>query len=344
MKRLCIVFTVFIVCLLAVSATAHTPKGGLGAVAISPDGKTLVVGGDNRVLYVLDAANHEVLKRIWLKTNIYEMEFNSDGSTLVVEDTKEILRFIDTASWKVMNQVKNAGNFSAAPGVDLLAGMKPSYKLTKIYILSMKDGKRQKTVEHAGNARVIGLSPKGDRLVVLADGPRDMEEKKKPGKNLRGLERAKFLQYHDGRTSVLAEYDLASGKQTKLQTVFYAPGGYKGLLVRDDASLVLSYSNLNAVWQGDKVELMHSQNSYNYGAGISPDQNVFLTGGLRDGTLVQADGLKMVKFGIDSLPGWPEYYLDFAVGPDGTGYGVTTAYRLVVISPQGKLIKAAPIY
>ncbi len=344
MKRFSALFAIAILCLLAASAMAHTPKHGLGDAAISPDGKILVTGGDNRVLYVLNPANFQVLKRIWLKTNVHEMEFSSDGSTLMLEDTKEILHFYDTSNWKLINQVNKAGRFSAAPAVDLVAGFYPSSKLTHIFLLSMRDGKRQGVIEHAGYVKLIGLGPEGKRLVVLSDGPRDLEPKKKPPKNLRGLERDKFLQHHDGRTSVLAEYDIASGKQTKLQTVFYAPGGYAGLLVGPEYSLILSYSNLNARWTGDKLEMFHSENSYNYGAGISQDQTRFITGGLRSGTYVQAEGMKMIKFKIDSLPGWPEYYTGFGFGPDGTAYGTTTAYRLVVISPQGKLIKALPIY
>jgi hypothetical protein len=143
---------------------------------------------------------------------------------------------------------------------------------------------------------------------------------------------------------VLAEYDIASGKQTKLQTVFYAPGGYKGLLVGSEHSLIISYSNLNARWSGDRIELFHSENSYNYGSGISQDHTRFVTGGLRSGTYVHTAEMKTIRFKIDSLPGWPEYYTGFGFGPDGTAYGTTTAYRLVVISPQGKLIKALPVY
>ena len=344
MKRMTIFVAVITLCLLWAPAQAHTPKNALGAVAMSPDGKILVAGGDTRALYVLDPKNFEVIKRIWIQTNIYEMAFNRDGSTLVVEDTKETLYFFDTATWKIKNQVKKAGNFSAAPKVDLLAGMNPGYKKSRILLLSMSDGKQQGIIEHPGKALVIGLSPDGKKLVVLSDGPRDIEPKKKAPKKLRGLERAAFLQQHDGRTGVFTQYDVASGKQTRQQTVFYNPGGFVGMALAGDACYVLSYSNLNGKWQGDSFEMFHSQNSYNYGAGVSSDHKRFATGGLRDLTYVELDGLKMLKQKISSLPGWPEYFKGFGFGPDGSLYGVTTAYRLVVISPQGKLVKVVPIY
>jgi hypothetical protein len=192
--------------------------------------------------------------------------------------------------------------------------------------------------------KLIGLSADAKRLVVLSEGPRDTEAKQKPPKNLRGLERNIFKQHHDGKTGILTEYGTGSGKPVRQQTVFYNPGGYRGLLVGDNFSLVLSYSNLNAVWKGGKLELFHAQNSYNYAAGISPDRKWFMTGGLRDGSLVQSNGLAVKKFRTGPLPGWPEYYTGFGAGPDGTAYGVTTAYRLVVVGPGGNLIKVVPLY
>jgi WD40 repeat protein len=178
MKRVYALLTIAVVCLFAVSVMAHTPKHGLGDAAISPDGKILVTGGNNRVLYVLNPTDFKVVKRIWLKTNVHEMEFSSDGSTLMLEDTKEILHFYDTSNWKLINQVKQAGRFSAAPAVDLVAGFKPSSKLTRIFLLSMRDGKRRGVIEHAGYVKLVGLGPEGKRLVVLSDGPRNIEPKK----------------------------------------------------------------------------------------------------------------------------------------------------------------------
>src|SRR5262249_16950956 len=43
-----------------------TGRGGLEAVAVSPDGKLVAAGGQNRVVYLLDAATLEVKRRIWL--------------------------------------------------------------------------------------------------------------------------------------------------------------------------------------------------------------------------------------------------------------------------------------
>jgi len=326
------------------AAGAHTPKGGLGDAAMSPDGRILVVGGDTRALYVLDPATLEVKKRIWIKTNIYEMEFNKDGSTLMVEDTKEILYFIDSATWEIKTRVEKAGRFSAAPAVDLVAGLESSSRQSKIRLLSMTDGLVKSEIEYPGSVQLIAIDAAAKRLALLAEGPRDQEEKKKVPNDLKGLEKKLFQQQHDGRISALVEYDLATGKMTRRQDVFYFPSAQVGMLLEGQTALALTYGNDNALWEGEKTSLFETDNSYNYGAGISPDRRVFVTGGLLQGTYVRTEGLKMTTFTVPALPGWPEYFKGFGFGPDGTAYGVTTGYRLVVIDPQGQVVKAVPIY
>ena len=51
----------------ATPVPARAPRwGGLEAVAVSPDGKSLAVGGQNRTLYLLDASTLEVRRRVWV--------------------------------------------------------------------------------------------------------------------------------------------------------------------------------------------------------------------------------------------------------------------------------------
>ena len=69
-----------------------------------------------------------------------------------------------------------------------------------------------------------------------------------------------------------------------------------------------------------------------------------LAGSLRDGARVGLPSWESVPFSLDRLPGWPEYFTRFVFHPDGTGYGVTTAYRLVKITKEGKIEKAVPVF
>ena len=336
-------FAVLLTLFAAFSIEAHTPKGGLGDVAVSPDKTILVAGGDSRVLYVINPSSLEVKKRIWLKTGIYEMEFNKDGSILVVEDTAETLYFIKTQDWRVIKTIKKGGPISAAPAADLLAGFTSGYKKSTVNFYSMTDGALKGKVEFPGKVVSVGLDAKGKRLVLLAKGPKDHEPKKPVPKDLKGMEKDSFKQKNDGRVSVLAEFEVPSGKKISAKTIFFTASSPL-ILVSAKRTDIINYSNVNASIEGDSITLFKGKSSYNYGMGISPDRKTFMLGGLRNGTLVNTKDLAMTTFKIDSLPGWPEYYKGFGFDPDGTVYGVTTAYRLVKIGKTGVIEKTVPIY
>ncbi len=337
------VLTVICVLVLTFSLEAHVPKGGLGDVAVAPDGKTLVVGGDNRVLYVIDSSSLEVKNRIWFKTNIYEMEFNKDGSILVVEDTSESLYFIDTRNWQAVKTISKAGSMSAAPAAGLLAGVAKGYSKSTVKFISMKDGTQKGQVEFPAKVAALGLNARGNRLVLLAAGPKEKEKKNPKPKELKGLEADVFKQKNDGKVSILAVFDVPSGKKISEKIIFYSVSS-PVFLVGEKITYILDYSNVNARIEGDNITLFKSMSSYNYGIGVSPDRKWALVGGLRQGTLIDAANLKMTTFQIDSLPGWPEYYKGFGFAADGTGYAVTTAFRLIKINKNGGIEKAVPVY
>jgi len=343
MKKMTFIMVVLFTLLFALSVAAHTPKNALGAVAVSPDGKILVAGGDNRVLYVIDAAAMEVQKRIWIKTGIFEAAFNKDGSVLVVEDTSETLFFFKTSDWQVFNKVMNAGYMSAAPAADLIAGVASGYQKSTVKFISMSNGTWKDQVVFPGKVVSIGLNAEGNRLVLLANGPKDKEAKKPTPKELKGFDASIFRQKNDGKVSIIAEFAVPSGKKLSEKTIFYS-SGYPLALVSEKRTLFIDYSNVNIIVEGDKITVFQGKSSYNYAKGISPDRKKFLLGGLRNGTLVNVEDLAMKTFEIDRLPGWPEYFKGFGFGPDGTGYGVTTAYRLVRINKNGTAEKVVPVF
>jgi hypothetical protein len=189
----------------------------------------------------------------------------------------------------------------------------------------------------------IGLNANGTRLVVMMAGPKDQELKKQKPKELAGPEADLFNQKNDGKVSIISEFEVPSGKKISEKTVFYSVNS-PHILVGEQKTIILDYSNINAVIEGDSIKLFKGKSSFNYGIGISSDRKAFLLGGLRNGTLAQVDGLVMTTFQVDRLPGWPEYYKGFCFGPDKTGYAVTTAFRLIKISKTGVIEKAVPVY
>ncbi|MCP5103581.1 MAG: hypothetical protein GY950_09390, partial [bacterium] len=246
-------------------------------------------------------------------------------------------------NWQIQTEVKKSGSISAAPAVDLLAGLESGYKKSTVKFLSMTDGTQKGQVEFPGKAVSIGLDAKGTRLVLLANGPKDQEPKKKTPKELKGLEKDTFKQKNDGKVSILAEFAVPSGKKISQKTIFFS-SGTPTILVGNKTIDLISYSNVNARIVGNKITLYKGKSSYNYGIGISPDRKAFLVGGLRSGTRVNTENLIMTEFNINRLPGWPEYYKGFGFAKDGTGYATTTAYRLIKISKTGNIEKQVPIY
>ncbi|MBM4284756.1 MAG: hypothetical protein FJ128_05850 [Deltaproteobacteria bacterium] len=349
MKRLILAMFLGSMLLWSTSVFAATPLGGL-AVAVSPGGETLVSAGDNRVLYVLDAAKMEVTNRVWLGVGIVNLAFNKDGSRVVAEDTDGTLHLIDAKEWKVLKKAPKAERMSAAPQADLVAGVNTGATPNTIQILSMTDLSSKGQVTLPGKPKVVsmGLDAGGARLAVLLEAVADESEPKgaTPPAGVKGLELETFKLKHDGKTSLLLIFNTADGKQVGEHKLWYSPSSTRWMaFFQGENVLVVNYSNVNAKIDGKgEVTLFQLDNSFNYGLGISADQTVLMSGGLSDGTYTKVEGLNMVKFQPDKLPGWPEYFKHFAVAKDGTAYGSTSSYRIIKIKPGGAFDKSYPVF
>lgn len=335
--------------LFAALAQARDPEwGGLGAVAVSPDGKTICVGGDNRVLYVVAAGSHEVQQRIWVRARVGALAFNKDGSRLLLEDDDEVLHFFDTSNWKELSTVPDAADCSFAPGADLLAAVGSRPKPC-IRFLSMTDGSEKGKAELAARPLCVGLDATGTKAAALTEiNAKESEEKKLESaampKDLKGAARKDWTQRNDGKTSTLSWFEAPTGKAGATSKVFYSAYGRLHMFLAGGAAHVVTYDDacvrLTEAGEGTIFEVT---GSYNYGRASSPDGKTVVGGGLRSGA-IGAPGGATAKFEVDSLPGWPEYYAGFAFAPDGTCYGVTSASRLVRITKDGKVEAAVPIF
>jgi len=333
----------------AASAFATTPLGGL-AVDLSPTGDVLACAGDNRVLYVMDAAKMEVTKRIWLGVDAVNLKFNSQGSKLVIEDTDGTLHLIDSKSWLPYKRQPKAQQMTTACSVDLAAGLNPDYNGHIIRFVSMIDlsDKGQITFPKTEKVQSFGLNAKGDRLAVLMESVDDPTEPKgeKPPADLKDLALDEFRLKNDGKTAVLKVFTAPDGKTISEQKLYYSAGSNGcRLFFQADSVLVVNYTNLNAVIDPKgAVTLFKLGNSYNYGLGFSNDHSILLSGGLSDGIYTKIDGLAQVRFQPDRMAGWPEYFKSFAIAGDGTAYGATSGYRVIKIKPGGIFEKSVPVF
>lgn len=329
-------------------AWAKDPSwGGHAAVAVSPDGKTVVTGGASRTLYVLDAATLEVQRRVWMAARIGTLCFNRDGSRLVLEDDTETTHFLDTAEWKVVQSLPKTGYIVCAPLADCLVAQRKERPAVLVF-LSMTDGRELGTIEIGARIGALGLSPDGRKCVVLTDAKREGEEKvpqKEIPADVQGFERNVWVQKHDGATCTFYAFEAPSGKKTAEAKLWFSTSLGRSLTaVREDAAYVFNYDNENAriAWDGTTT-LFPARNSFNYGLGFSSDQTLFLSGGLRDGTRGAIDGSNQVMFQLDPQPGMPEYFESFCFDAEGTGYGVTSNFRVARIDKEGKIVLCVPV-
>ena len=329
-------------------APAATPLGGL-AVAVSPDGTQLVVGGDSRAFYVLDPTSLAVTRRVHLGRAIVDLAFAPDGKHLAVESTKAV-QIVDATTWEVVQTHEDFERMSVAADAGLVASV--SRRPAAIQILSMTDGSIKAAIPYDSMQTVasFGLSPDGSKLALLYYRKSSETEPKVASgdipKELKGAARKAFQQEHDGYTGQFLVFDVATGKATLDKTLWFsASGGGSRTVWRGADAFVIGYDNQNAKITADgTVTYFELGNSYNYGWSPSPDGGVILSGGLRSGTRTPTATLEGVAFELDALPGFPEYWKSFSFARDGTGFGGTSCWRVARIDAAGKIVKVAPVH
>ncbi len=346
MKGNFLLVLLFVIVMSIVStASAHTPLGGL-TVAISPDDLTIVTGGNNRVLYVMDAKSLAVKKRIWLKTSIWGLDFNKDGSKLLMEDTAGTISFINTKTWKLEKEVKKAFYLSPSMEANLCAALNSK---GEIIFMSMNDGSLKGKVTLDKKVAAFGINAKGDKVAVLSKDEKDADEKVvKYGdipKDLKGVDRKEFQHKNDGKSAIFYIFDAPSGKELLRKKIYFITATGSQVLFDGEAVLILNYKNENAkIDSQGKTKMFQLLNSYNYGIGLSGNQESVCTGGLAKATYTKVKGLESKEFKIDKINGWPEYFKGFAFDSEGNAYGTTSAYRIFKIKPDGTVAKAVPVY
>lgn len=327
---------------LAPASQAHTPIGGL-AVAVSPDGATLVAGGDNRTLYVLDAKSLEVRQRVALDTTIWDLAWSKDGSRVLVEDTDETLHAFDTATWQIAWTQKKHGYMAVARDADVVAVRAGAWSAPEIRLLSMKDGATQHTIKLGERQRVAvhGVSPDGKRVAVLFSGKKDEAEPKKTAadrpKDLKGAARAIWALKHDGNMARYALFQVGQ-EQPVVDTKSWYTSTSGRMVFSGDVVWVVNYQNVNGRFDAEgKATAEKFGTGYNYGIGASADDKLLLIGGLKSGARVEVATGKVVPFRIPDSAGWPEYFKRFSAAPDGTAYAATTSFKVHRIGADGKV-------
>jgi hypothetical protein len=323
-------------------------RGGLDAVAVSSDGKWIATAGQNRVVYLLDADTLEVKKRVYLGVRVGGLAFSRDGTRLVIEDETDTLHLMDTSTAKVSVKLANMNGMLADPLGDQLIVRDLSepekQRLRRLSTLKLED---LGVIDLDDRASAYRLDATGKRLIILG-ASRPGDEKRVPAnevpRELTGLARWTFRLKYDGLVSQLTTVDLATGKPLERATMWYTSDSENTLVVpAGKTTYILNRVNICAKVVGDKIDLFETPDRINYALGISPDNKTLLTGGIGTGTHGPVEG-KRTRFDVETLPGQAEMFTRFAVRADGSAVGVTSAFRVVRISREGKVEKVAAVY
>lgn len=334
--------------LLALPVAAHDPEwSGHGAVAASPDGKTVACGGEHRVLYIVDATTLKTTNRIWMQARVGALAFSKDGTRLCLEDDDEVLHIFDTSSWKELSKVPDAAECAFAPAADLCVSI--SEKTKSIRFLSMTDGSEKGKVAIEGQIGAVGIEANGGKVAVLMQPTEDKSEPKVEygaiPKDLKGVAKKEFIQKNDGMSASVKWFEVPSGSPAGETKTFYSSRARASLCVAGEMVYAMNYEDVCArISTKGEVQIFEVTTSYNYGRGWSADGKLAIGGGLRSGAICTLDGGTAVKFEVDRLPGWPEYWAGFCPASDGGFWGVTSASRLVKISKDGKIESAGPVF
>jgi len=78
-------------------------SGKLTSIAVSNDGKTVLTGGDNCALFVIDADTLKVKNRIWIGKPVKFVSFNKDNSKIVVFDSSAGLNIFDANNYRKLS-------------------------------------------------------------------------------------------------------------------------------------------------------------------------------------------------------------------------------------------------
>ncbi len=338
----------------AVPAGAALPVDAIGAIAVSPDGSTIVATGNPRTFYVLDATTLEVKDRVWHGYNPLRLNWSKDGSTLALFHTDDVVTFFDAATLKEKTSTEKFTDHCFAGEserlVTMTSGREKDGKVpVTLAVYSLATGEKLSSAEIDYSTAVVAIACSPDASdIVLVTKEYDVgtEEKKQPPQDLPRDEQPEFRKRHDGKAMWFGWFDGELKKGPEFES-WFSSSAPNLFFVKDGKALWLRSATENVELGMDgsvTMKTLTKANSF-YGEMASADHGYFLVGAMNKGQIVDTATLNEVEFAFSGrLAGWPEYLYGFAIAPDGTIYGGTSAYRMMKIAPDGKVSIMKPVH
>ncbi len=179
--------------------TVDAHKGFLRSISISPDGKTLVTGGNDKLVKAWNIADGALVATLeGHQSHVYSVAFSRDGKRLVSGDLKGVVKDWDTTTWKHVRDLDAAvmtkfdPSFMADVGGVRCMDFSPDGKLLAlggigevsnafagvgkpiVVLFDWETGKQLRVMESAdafqGSVFGVKFSPAGDFIVAAGGG------------------------------------------------------------------------------------------------------------------------------------------------------------------------------
>ena len=149
--------------------------GGLGAMAISPDGSSIVAASYDADMRAWNSRNGELLRLIdELPVAMFDLKFSPDGKWLAAAGADRIVYIYDAKSWKISRQLTGQpemisalafsadGSKLASGGFSELTQKRP----VKVLIWDVKSGRTMRTFDASQRVASVVFSPDGQLAAV----------------------------------------------------------------------------------------------------------------------------------------------------------------------------------
>ncbi|SMY06847.1 hypothetical protein [Flavimaricola marinus] len=328
------------------SAALAQSANGLSGVSISPDGQSLLVTGESRVLYTLDPTTLEVRDRRWLPETASWMDHLPDGSAYLVRSDDRTIFAADAGSHEKLWEVENISGFSYAAASGKLLIYRNRSEETQFHIVDTATGAEGPMIALPElRAEAIALSDDGRFALGLTRSERTEDEPTEDAPDdLDDFAEEEFKQMHDGRMSAVIQIDVEAGTATGTPTYFTMSSADMVRMVAGVA-VILDGRESALILPNGTVQMLDVGRPGGRTSHLSDDGLTMFLGDRRGLILRPLGGGEDTEIEVDAgdIPGDSEYPVAIDQGPDGTIYVGTDAYRIWAVAPDGSDLRAEPV-
>ncbi len=320
------------------------------AVAVSPDGATVLAAGDNRVLYTLDAETLSVTARRYIPGLVRWMDYSADGRNVFIRTDDRTFTARAANSFKTRYRFEDIFAVSYAPAADRIALLENGYKAGVLHILVASTGEVLRRLEFPDiDTEIVALSEDGERVLILTGSERsDDEPNESPSSDLKGYDRYLFRQKNDGYVSTVVSVNVGDGSWATAPTYYRVSFPSQVRMIGDKMMILKGTSDSAFVSADGTTELMDLGSGY-MAEGRVNDDGATLT--LTGGTEIKLHPLAgtaagEMTFEVDAgrIDGPGERVTAMDEAADGAVYMVTSAYRIWKLVPGADAVKGGPVF